>query len=63
MMRKVCGTREAVREGRSSISLPVRVVDQLRTEARRRGLHRDALAEAIIANVVADDLFAAVIDR
>jgi hypothetical protein len=28
-----------------------------------RGTHRDELAEAIIANVVADDLYAAVIDR
>ena len=51
------------RERRASITLPIRLVDQLRTEARRRGLHRDELAEAIIANVVADDLFAAVIDR
>jgi hypothetical protein len=46
-------TCEAVRERRASISLPIRLVDQLRTEA----------PEAIIANVVADDLFAAVIDR
>jgi hypothetical protein len=39
-----------VRERRASISLPVRLVDQLRTEAR--GDHRE---------LVADDLFAAMI--
>jgi hypothetical protein len=35
----------------------------LRVEAKRRGLERDALAAAIIAAVVNNDLFAAVLDR
>ena len=31
--------------------------------ATTRGLHRDELAEAILKAVIADDLYAAVIDR
>ena len=63
MMRKVCGTCEALRERRASIMLPVRVVDQLRAEARRRRMHRDKIVEAILTVVVQDELYAAVIDR
>jgi hypothetical protein len=48
---------------RRSLALPVAVLDALRGEARRRGVDAADLAEAILKNVVSDDLFAAVIDR
>jgi hypothetical protein len=49
-----------------TITVPIAVkqhsVDQLRAEAKRRGMRADELASAILSNVVADNLFAAVID-
>lgn len=45
------------------LPLPIGVLDALRSEAHRRGLETDELAEAILKNVVTDDLYAAVIDR
>jgi hypothetical protein len=43
--------------------VPIATLDGLRTEARRRGIRADDLAEVILQNVVTDDLFPAVIDR
>lgn len=48
---------------RRNLPLPISTLDSLRYEARRRGLDADELAEMILRNVVADDLFAAIVDR
>ena len=45
------------------IRIPTHTVDQLRSEARRRGLRADELASAILSNVITDDLVKAVIDH
>jgi hypothetical protein len=50
-----------------AVTVPIKVrihqIDRLRSEARRRGVRADELASEILANVVADDLFAAVVDH
>ena len=50
-----------------TITVPIKIcrhtVDQLRSEARRRRVRADELASAILANVIADTLFLAVLDR
>ncbi len=51
------------RERRASIIVPVQIVIELRVEAKRRRMMVDELAAQILKNVVADDLYAAVIDR
>jgi hypothetical protein len=45
------------------IEISRHITDQLRSEARRRGLGADELASQILANVIADDLFLAVLER
>jgi hypothetical protein len=59
---------ESVRTGEKAgstikLRVPPDVSIDLRVEAKRRGLERDALAAAIIAAEVNNDLFAAVLDR
>jgi hypothetical protein len=50
-----------------TVTVPIKIrrhtIDQLRIEARRRRLRADELASQILANVIADDLFLAVLDR
>jgi hypothetical protein len=43
--------------------LPVSIARDLKSEARRRGIGADELVGRILANVVVDNLFAAVIDH
>jgi len=38
-------------------------LDALRSEARQRRMHADELATAILSAVVADGLYAAILDR
>jgi hypothetical protein len=50
-----------------TVTVPIKIrqhtIDQRRSEARRRRMRADELASAILANVIADDLFLAVLDR
>ena len=57
-----CGTGKA-EERRGSITISVPLIHELRIEAKRRGLKVEDLAATILRAVVADDLYAAVIDR
>jgi hypothetical protein len=50
-------------EGKPALRLPIGTARQLRAEAERWGVKVEEMASAILANIVADDLFAAVIDR
>jgi CHAD domain-containing protein len=48
---------------RGSITVSATLIHELRIEAKRRGLKVEDLAATILRAVVADDLYAAVIDR
>jgi hypothetical protein len=63
MMRKTCAPSEDRQRQRWALPSPVSTLNALRQEARRRDLDADELAEAILANVVADNLYAAIVDR
>ena len=60
-------TKPSIDQNAPTISVSIGVkghtVDKLRSEAKRRGLRADELASVILANVVADDLFLAVLDH
>ena len=52
-----------------TIEVPIKIkikrhtIDLLKSEARRRRMRADELASQILSNVIADDLFLAVLDR
>jgi hypothetical protein len=57
---------EATKRGRKArlmVVLSAPISKALRTEAKRRGVDRDDLIGRLLATIVTDDLFSAVLDR